>query len=719
MPTARPPRQNNFQVTPQMLQLGKPLMWQSIIIGAFLTWVLWMIHSKLMPELPDPETITGILNLDAWRLKIFEAGPIPIAILLFFIAGNIHLLSIWDRMLRTIKRSRLTEQGVIGAARTGKHEQLNLEMFKLFIAKKFGYFTIRIQKLFHRWQLDQDIAAVSSLKNELLDADEESFSIAFSPVVWIEWVLPILGFLGTVVGITQAIAGIKAGVESLFANGGLTDDVYAHLVEGFKGLSLAFDTTFQGLAALIIIGFLHFVCKRTALGNLAEARSVLTDYIANWKTPGVRPVVVAVGAMKKELDIVARGLDGVRKEVSTLKTRATQLMLRAPELEWMRKALLVPRVQFARTWWPQAQKLRQDMDDQFDGDWVFASLTARGDAASGFALLARSHSSRSIKVEQRLALVDKKSRQGARILKIPDGETLRKLYPSIGHRTLARTNHGGLVSLSHDEKMTSRAVRDPNGEELSLHVHDEVYLANVGGTLSTIVLKKDAPWKVYRTSNGRYDHPLERGIDFPPELQPTMESFHGGSGTLAIIARLDGQLQLLLYNLLAAPDAEHFDVVTSTMLPDGLTPKAIVSLGKEEIVILDKSGALHYWSSVCTTPVHLKNPHWNDSEHIKIWAGSDGWIASAIGDTLRVWNVDSGGALICYEQLREGLSISGVDPQSFTVSQDGQLFVGIEKSTPKMLFTWSFPRYSGIALESDATKPSAARENDSDETPTE
>ena len=66
----------------------------------------------------------------------------------------------------------------------------------------------------------------------------------FAPIGFAIWVLPMLGFIGTVLGITQAI-------------GGLADSVAVTAVDGsglggvLGGLQFAFDTTFVGLVLVI------------------------------------------------------------------------------------------------------------------------------------------------------------------------------------------------------------------------------------------------------------------------------------------------------------------------------------------------------------------------------------------------------------------------------------------------------------------------------------
>ena len=58
----------------------------------------------------------------------------------------------------------------------------------------------------------------------------------------ITWAVPILGFLGTVIGITMAIANITP------------DKLEASLPEVTAGLAVAFDTTALSLALSMLLG---------------------------------------------------------------------------------------------------------------------------------------------------------------------------------------------------------------------------------------------------------------------------------------------------------------------------------------------------------------------------------------------------------------------------------------------------------------------------------
>lgn len=66
----------------------------------------------------------------------------------------------------------------------------------------------------------------------------------FAPIGFAIWVLPLLGFIGTVVGITRAIGGLQQSVTP-------SDMAGSGLGGVLGGLGFAFDTTFVGLVLVI------------------------------------------------------------------------------------------------------------------------------------------------------------------------------------------------------------------------------------------------------------------------------------------------------------------------------------------------------------------------------------------------------------------------------------------------------------------------------------
>jgi biopolymer transport protein ExbB/TolQ len=84
----------------------------------------------------------------------------------------------------------------------------------------------------------------------LADNDALALESSYSLTRFITWAIPILGFLGTVLGITESISGVTP------------EKLEQDLSQVTDGLALAFDATALGLALTMVAMFLAFLVER-------------------------------------------------------------------------------------------------------------------------------------------------------------------------------------------------------------------------------------------------------------------------------------------------------------------------------------------------------------------------------------------------------------------------------------------------------------------------
>jgi hypothetical protein len=103
----------------------------------------------------------------------------------------------------------------------------------------------------------------------LADGDALALDASYALTRFITWAIPILGFLGTVLGITHAISGVTPEVleKSLST---VTD-----------GLALAFDTTALGLALTMITMFVNFLVERREQTILEAVDRLVDEQLAH------------------------------------------------------------------------------------------------------------------------------------------------------------------------------------------------------------------------------------------------------------------------------------------------------------------------------------------------------------------------------------------------------------------------------------------------------
>lgn len=352
------------------LRGGVGLLSTLILAGIALALVDMSQH-ELAAWFPAGSQTTG----EVWRVKLFESGPIPYAIMFVGLFGIVYALRFERRMLRPIRRDRSREKDVIAFARQGDIKtlverlrqrvkeaknasntlaKLRKEGFRAYARRnrelltnamlshsrhRPGYYTCCLLELAERHDIDGDLPAVLALKKDVLEEDEDAMVVGLAPLVWAEWSLPLLGFLGTVLGIADAIGGIEGGVAELFEAGALSASVREAFSAGFAGLSLAFDTTFFGLAFLIIVGGFHFYLKRGAARTLAHVRETLNDTVSQWQTSGGKMIVESLSDLDRMLSMnfalllpqaaqitkVLEALDkSIREEIATIVKRIEQ-----------------------------------------------------------------------------------------------------------------------------------------------------------------------------------------------------------------------------------------------------------------------------------------------------------------------------------------------------------------------------------------------------------
>jgi biopolymer transport protein ExbB/TolQ len=103
----------------------------------------------------------------------------------------------------------------------------------------------------------------------LADNDQIGMENSYSLTRFITWAIPILGFLGTVLGITEAISGVDPNK--------LANDIS----QVTDGLAFAFDATALGLALTMVTMFVSFLVERQEQGVLEEVDRYIDRHLAH------------------------------------------------------------------------------------------------------------------------------------------------------------------------------------------------------------------------------------------------------------------------------------------------------------------------------------------------------------------------------------------------------------------------------------------------------
>ena len=152
--------------------------------------------------------------------------------------------------------------------------------------------------------------ALGEQLQHLADLDAERAHAGYGLVRLIVWAIPILGFLGTVIGITMAIASLRV------------DALEESMLEVTAGLGVAFDTTALALALSILLMFTQHYVDRAERELLAEVdRRVEAELVGRFaEIPAGAEGQVA--ASRRVAESMVRSLDDLLRR-QTEQWRAT------------------------------------------------------------------------------------------------------------------------------------------------------------------------------------------------------------------------------------------------------------------------------------------------------------------------------------------------------------------------------------------------------------
>lgn len=114
----------------------------------------------------------------------------------------------------------------------------------------------RVRRVLHRVENKGQSSDVAALLSEQAEIDRAILSNSFASIRFIAWLIPILGFIGTIYGISSAIAGFPALFEA--ASGEMGD----LLTPITKNLGIAFETTLLALIKVAVVQFVVFAVQK-------------------------------------------------------------------------------------------------------------------------------------------------------------------------------------------------------------------------------------------------------------------------------------------------------------------------------------------------------------------------------------------------------------------------------------------------------------------------
>ena len=228
-------------------------------IGGFLVWAITSVPAIPLHEL------------------LHQRGPTQIITLIMSGMLLAFLVSKWKRLSKQEKGCGALEFDIVnlnniddlGTIRS-KVEQGN------YLVNK------RIRRVLDVWE-----STGSSFQLERsADTDNELFELSmissYSFPKVLLWAIPLTGFIGTVIGMSQAVGSF----DVVLSNADNVDGLKDGLVQVTGGLGTAFDTTFLALVSSVILAFPLSICEKKEDQVLSQIDGVVRDMIMTLSPTG-------------------------------------------------------------------------------------------------------------------------------------------------------------------------------------------------------------------------------------------------------------------------------------------------------------------------------------------------------------------------------------------------------------------------------------------------
>lgn len=191
---------------------------------------------------------------------ILARGWTPYAMVTLFILAMAILFVKWRKLAFQRKAFKI-ELIPVGTS-FALTQETALDVLKTLNAavdepKRFVLFS-RIERALLNLKNVGNVSDVSEMLRASAENDENHVDSSYGLLSGIVWVIPILGFIGTVIGLSGAIGGFGAALNAEASAASLKES----LVPVTGSLSIAFDTTFVALVLAMVVQMIITLLRR-------------------------------------------------------------------------------------------------------------------------------------------------------------------------------------------------------------------------------------------------------------------------------------------------------------------------------------------------------------------------------------------------------------------------------------------------------------------------
>jgi hypothetical protein len=588
----------------------------------------------------------------------------------------------------TVYRTQILDQGIVAylilwfaVLGFAWLEQIHAAYDQSYWDKQYNDVVKRLDAIYSR---EGDIAAVQRLRDEILDDHERSTHLAFTTVRYCEWVLPLLGFLGTVIGLGSALGYMQDAVR-FNANGGVT--IAANeLNRTFGGMAMSFYTTLLGLLFMLLLAFTHFWLRNQIENAIARFSSRLTETIE--KAPSRPARVEVVEIAESELTLTAL------KRLSEQQAGFVDILLRCvreDELLYDRfgpilfERFVASSAKYAKL----VERIQKKATEQCGTSWRFEALGAAADGSDRCGALIKSTNGVStfcgfdVVADDGTAPSDltfRTLRQKADRLMVFNATTMLMRHDKLRlgwwngdvfHETSAEARDHDILLPLAGTNGTARALLvacDTRHSNL-------LQLSNDGRSKRVDGVRSEVGWNAADVSPDR-------------SLVCLAENGNGKSRVTILRARPTGN------------DLE-FKSVAEAKVPHALSK--VAWLPDEVLLLLAPTGEVSLFDTkVQQAPVPLRHRHWTGIQDTTVISGSDGWFAAAKNGEISMWRVTAGGSLVPSPRS-ERVPAAHVMPPRLVAVGVGTPRPRLIGATEQFVAAWDFPQDVRRRVEDDRT----------------
>jgi biopolymer transport protein ExbB/TolQ len=304
-----------------------PFLSLGIGIVLFLAWV-GILYPFQAPEGTSPGDYTGMQFLAS---LFYKHMLVSFTNTLFFTWAMSILYLKWKK-LKHQKEALLLDVlpwelgSEINSQNVG---QFIDHLYKLPVRLRDSMMVNRIRKALELFEVKQSVGEVTNMLSSQSSIDSMRIGGSFTLLKAFLWAIPILGFIGTVLGLSHAISGMN------FANVDDVSAIMSSINAVTSGLGTAFDATLLGLVLAMFLNFpmnsmmkneddclndIDAFCNEILLPRLNDGGSV-----AGGDTNGVMDTLVrAVAQAQKEFLVDLNALSArINEQAANLDKRAT------------------------------------------------------------------------------------------------------------------------------------------------------------------------------------------------------------------------------------------------------------------------------------------------------------------------------------------------------------------------------------------------------------